>query len=49
MAKKKKLSPRELDRGIDDYFRSISRMVTVTEMIDSGEVDRYGASACDGV
>lgn len=42
MAKKKKLSPRELDRGIDDYFRSISRMVTVTEMIDSGEVDRYG-------
>ena len=42
MAKKKKLSPRELYRGIDDYFRSISRMVTVTEMIDSGEVDRYG-------
>lgn len=42
VAKKKKLSPRELDRGIDEYFRSISRMVTVTEMIDSGEVDRYG-------
>ena len=42
MAKKKKLTPRQLDSGIDEYFRSITRLVTVTEMIDSGEVDRYG-------
>jgi hypothetical protein len=40
--KRKFSSPAALKRKIDEYFRSIRRTVTVTEMLPTGEYDKYG-------
>lgn len=42
MAKGRKYTPEALEAAIEDYFDSITRLVTVTEMIDTGEKDAYG-------
>lgn len=31
-----------LERGVESYFRSISRTETVTEMLPTGRLDKYG-------
>ena len=43
MANKRRFAtPTALRKEIDRYFRSISRTVTVTELIPTGELDKYG-------
>lgn len=42
MAMKPKYKPEELEAAIADYFDGITRLVTVTEMVDTGKKDEYG-------
>lgn len=42
MGKEPKYKPEELEAKIEDYFAGITRLVTVTEMVDTGEKDKYG-------
>lgn len=42
MARPKKYDEKTLDRAVERYFRSISRMVPLTERVDTGEKDEYG-------
>ena len=42
MAKEPKYKPEELEAAVEDYFASITRLVTVTEMVDTGDKDDYG-------
>ena len=50
MARKRKFSsPAALKRKINDYFRSIRRTVTVTELVSTGEIDKYGHAVLEAV
>lgn len=42
MGKEPKYKPEELEAAVEDYFAGITRMVTVTEMVDSGKKDNFG-------
>jgi len=42
MGRKKKYTPGTLGKGCDAYFRSISRTVTATELVATGEKDNHG-------
>lgn len=42
MGKLKKYTPRQLRRAVEDYFASISREITVTEQVATGERDEKG-------
>lgn len=39
---KKYTNAKQLTKAVEGYFRSISRMETVKEPVDTGELDRYG-------
>lgn len=42
MAAQKKYSRKALREAVENYFASISRMVPITERVDTGEKDEYG-------
>lgn len=42
MGAKRKFTARQLEKKVEQYFASISRMVTVTEDVPTGKLDRYG-------
>lgn len=42
MGRKKKYTPGTLGKAVDAYFRKISRTVSASEMVDSGERDEKG-------
>lgn len=46
MARKKEYTPAALDKAVKRYFLSISREITVTEMLPTGELDKYGHEIC---
>ncbi len=42
MGKQKTYTPQELERAVNKYFKSITRVVTVKEPVPTGEKDKYG-------
>lgn len=42
MGRPRKYTAKTLEREVKKYFDSITREVTVTELVDSGEYDQYG-------
>ncbi len=42
MGAPRKYNEKSLKRAVERYFRSISRMVPLTERVDTGEKDEYG-------
>lgn len=42
MARPREYTADKLDKAVERYFRSISREVVKTEMVDTGRIDQYG-------
>ena len=40
--RKKIYSPEQLEKAVARYFKKISRLKTVTELVPTGELDKYG-------
>lgn len=45
----KKYTANTLRKSVENYFASITRQKIVTEMVPTGEVDRYGHPICEPV
>lgn len=42
MGRPKKYTPKRLKAGVEDYFATITRESPVTELVDTGQVDKMG-------